>query len=259
MLPVIHIGPFSLVTYGLVYALAALAGGILAFWRMRQVSARVSTWRLQILLVVAAIVVGLFLPGLIQTRIESLLTGQPPAPIQMRVYYGLAFGIAALLILTRISHRDPGSRLDQMAAPFALAYAIGRLGCLAAGCCGGSETDSFLSMVLPNEQGIWAQRYPTQLISGLFQLGVFFLLLTLEKRRKQTPPAWLRYEGALFFLYLGLFALERFALDFLREDYAPVWGWVSQPQIWMVVTLLVGLVGLTWLNLKRVNDDASKL
>lgn len=259
MLPVIHIGPFSVVTYGLVYALAALAGGSLAFWRMRHISARVSTWRLQILLVVTAIVVGLFLPGLIQTRIESLLTGQPPAPIQMRVYYGLAFGIAALLILTRINHRDPGSRLDQLAAPFALAYAIGRLGCLAAGCCGGSETGSFLSMYLPNEQGIWAQRYPTQMISCLFQLGVFFLLLTLERRQRQPVLAWLKRDGALFCLYMSLFAVERFVLDFLREDYAPVSGWMSLPQIWMVVTLAAALAGLAWLNLKRVNDETSNI
>lgn len=259
MLPVIHIGPFSVVTYGLVYALAALAGGSLAFWRMRLVTARAPTWRLQILLVMTAIVVGLWLPGLIQTRIESLLTGQPPAPAQMRVYYGMAFGIGALLILTRINHRDPGSRLDQLAPPFALAYAIGRLGCLAAGCCGGSETDALLSLNLPNEQGIWAQRYPTQILSGFFQLGAFFLLLFLEKRRRQPALAWLKRDGALFCLYMSLFAVERFVLDFFREDYVPVSGWMSQPQMWMGVTLAAALAGLAWLNLKGVNDDIRKL
>jgi len=47
-----------------------------------------------------------------------------------------------------------------------LAEAIGRWGCLAAGRCGGWVSDSRMALYLPNTEGIWATRYPTQMLAS---------------------------------------------------------------------------------------------
>jgi len=244
MLPLIHIGSISIETYALMYSLAALAAGVFALNRARGTARLDDTWRLGALLVIASVLIGLWLPSFIVTRVQSLVTGQPPGHVQMRVYYGLALGVITLFIYARVRHTNALDRLDDVAQAFALAYAIGRIGCAAAGCCGGAVTDSPLGGWFPNEFGIWANRYPTQLISSLFQALCFVLLLYLDRQRAQ--HAWLRPPGMLFMIYLFLFAIERFSLDFLREDYLPRWGAISAPQAQMLALIVLAVVWAAW-------------
>ncbi len=250
MLPFITIGSLEIETYPLVYALAFFAFTSLALAAVRgsdNESARTRVW---LLLSAMAFMVGMYLPGLVQAWIESLRSGGPIGPVQSRVYYGLAAGLLVTIWYNRGRTRaEIGAALDGIIRYFPLAYAIARLGCLAAGCCGGAETGSALGMYAPDDHGHWANRYPTQLISAGVQLGLFVLLAWLTRWRERHPGtsgprAWLNRPGTIFYIYLLAFCLERFSLDFLRYDYRPILGPLSLPQLLMLAGLAAAALGL---------------
>jgi phosphatidylglycerol:prolipoprotein diacylglycerol transferase len=250
MMPLITVGSFQLYTYVLVYSLAFFVFTSLTLRAVRGEDSESSRVRLGLISSAVAFMVGMILPGLIQSLAESLRTGQPLQPPQSRVYYGLA---ASLLVVVWVNRgrtlADIYRDLDRFIPYFPLAYAIGRLGCLAAGCCGGAETTSVLHMYMPDEHGHWANRYPTQLMSGGIQLALALLLFWLLRWRdrqqvKRGFVAWLNRPGVILYGYLIAFCLERFALDFLRMDYYPILGVFSLPQLLMLAGLGAAVAGL---------------
>jgi prolipoprotein diacylglyceryltransferase len=69
-------------------------------------------------------------------------------------------------------------------------------------------------------------RYPTQLIALVANLLIFFTLLAVERygSRRSAPSHTWPFDGFLFLLYVELYSLKRFSLEFLRADAEPVMG-----------------------------------
>ncbi len=128
------------------------------------------------------------------------------------VYGGILTGILAAWICCRRKGADFSAYLDVFMPPVALAQGFGRIGCFLAGCCYGKTTDSILGVVFPAGCGAPAgvSLWPTQLISSA---GDFLLaaLLALYSRRER-PRC---YVAAV---YLLLYAVGRFLVEFLRDD-----------------------------------------
>jgi phosphatidylglycerol:prolipoprotein diacylglycerol transferase len=101
---------------------------------------------------------------------------------------------------------------DLLAPPAALAEGIMRWGCLLNGCCYGRETTGFPGMVLPDLNGRWALRYPTQVLYSAVGLGLFALLWA---GRRKKP-----FAGFLALMFLILYSASRLAIGALRGDYA---------------------------------------
>ena len=119
---------------------------------------------------------------------------------------------------------------------FALALpageAIGRIGCFYNGCCYGVECQLPWAVY---QHG--ALRHPAQLYSSAVALLTFLALLTVELR------GGLRREGDLFRLYLILFGISRFLLEFVRWRESLVLG--LSPMQWLCLDLIVlGTAGL---------------
>jgi len=242
MLPVLTIGALSIKTYPFMYSLAILVGGGLALWRLRNFTENPRELWNGVLLSLAALLVGLFLPAVLESRLRSLINGEPPGPVAIRVYYGLGTSLLVAYGYTRFRRLPFWGTIDRTIPAFALGYSIARLGCLAAGCCGGRETDAAWALYLPDEHGIWAMRYPTQILSCAFQ---FLLFTGLSMGKPPTGlhlPAWLKMEGTISLLYILLFCLERFTLEFLRADLRPIWGPFSLPHILMLIAIVAVLV-----------------
>jgi phosphatidylglycerol:prolipoprotein diacylglycerol transferase len=98
-----------------------------------------------------------------------------------------------------------------------VAQSIGRLGCLAAGCDYGRPTDSALGVVFTNPLShdlsgvpLGVRLYPTQLFESLATFLIFGILLWWYRRRT--------FDGQIFLLYMGLYGMARFFLEFLRGD-----------------------------------------
>ncbi|HPH97327.1 MAG TPA: prolipoprotein diacylglyceryl transferase [Anaerolineaceae bacterium] len=236
MLPFIQLGPWSVSTYALIYSLAFVIGGSLAYHRLGRAVERPEVLRNSLLLTIPGILIGMLLLAWAEAGLGYLITGQPQTAT-IRVYYGLALAV----VLARIyAHRlKISSRLlgDRVLPAFALGFAIARLGCLANGCCGGAETDAFWGMYTPDESGIWLMRHPTQLLSGLSELALFWGLSAFNAWRDQKPthaPAWLLRDGLVSNSYFFCFGAERFLLEFLRSDFKPIWGPLSLPNLLMI-------------------------
>ena len=73
-----------------------------------------------------------------------------------------------------------------------LGQSIGRIGCFLNGCCFGKEG------------------HPTQLYASIALLGIFVILKIVQEKHI--------FSGFTFGLYLALYSVQRFFIDFLRAD-----------------------------------------
>jgi phosphatidylglycerol:prolipoprotein diacylglycerol transferase len=92
--------------------------------------------------------------------------------------------------------------------------------------------------------------HPTFLYESLWDLGVFLVLvLWLRPKLRERP-------GALFFCYVGLYSIGRFAIEALRLD--SFWlGSFRVPQLASLVGLLVAAIGLLWTRRRAARLAAS--
>jgi len=145
---------------------------------------------------------------------------------------GLLLGhLAAEAAKPIVGYRLPPN--DRFATLLPFSIAIGRLGCLMAGCCRGLPHQGFLSVSYSD--GI--PRYPEPLYEIAFQLAVGFLFIVLLKRK-------LLY-GRLFSLYLIVYGGFRFLTEFIRETPKIYQGY-SLYQFLCIAMIGIGAIELTW-------------
>ncbi len=241
MLPILELGPIHLGTYQAMYALGMLVAGITALHRLVRggIPDRIAL-RLWIFTIWGGLC-GSWLLHQVVVQVHTLtLTGRLVLPARgTTVIGGLLGGAVVALILCRRWGLPTGKTFDLGTLPVPLGLAIGRLGCLAAGCCHGRTTDSCLGMHLPDSRGFWAQRYPTQLLSSAVDLGIFLLLVANERCAGHRPDTKKRpFSGFLTLLFVILFCSKRILLEFLRVTRPPVLG----PLTWAQLITAVGLV-----------------
>jgi phosphatidylglycerol:prolipoprotein diacylglycerol transferase len=131
--------------------------------------------------------------------------------------------IAGTLVFVAYARRHelPLFRLgDAIAAPLALGQAIGRVGCLAAGCCWGRQCDpdnpiamTFTNPVAREQTGVplGVPLVPTQLLQALNDLALALVLTWLWRRGRM--PA-----GSVFWLYVLLYSISRGLIEIWRGD-----------------------------------------
>lgn len=134
------------------------------------------------------------------------------------VYYGgfLAALLTALFYMRR--HGLPFWKVaDAMAVALPLGTSVGRIGCLAAGCCYGAPAawgwsitfhDEFAHLYIGVPLDI--PLYPTQIYFSAAGLLTFAVLWILYRRRP--------YPGWVFAWFLLTFSALRFGLEYLRGD-----------------------------------------
>lgn len=136
--------------------------------------------------------------------------------------------------------------LDIAAVCAPLAHAIGRLGCLWAGCCFGCGTAGSCAVTyhgITAGAPIDSPLMPIQLYSALL-LFVLFLALNV------LVPVFLKKSpGVLVLLYIIGISLERFGTDFWRNDrqlgflpFFSVYQWIALVLAVGALLLLIGLI-----------------
>jgi phosphatidylglycerol:prolipoprotein diacylglycerol transferase len=252
MHPTIHLGFLEISSYGLAYSVAFLVAGMVAYGRLQALALPRQRVEGFVLWAVAGAGLGLFAPILVSMGLGLVTTGAWPQDLAaMRVYYAVAGCLLACALYARM-HPFPLLRaMDQACPAFPLGYGLARIGCFAAGCCGGTETDAFWAVYMPNEAGIWAMRYPTQLMSGLIQISIFVGMVSfLRWRVKRGYPADAPFPGFVVLLSTFLFGFERFFVEFFRADTIPLWGTLSGVHLGMAGVMLLCL-GLLAAGLRR--------
>ncbi|HSW40254.1 MAG TPA: prolipoprotein diacylglyceryl transferase [Acidobacteriota bacterium] len=241
---ILEIGPITIHTYGVLLALAFIAGIWLASRNAKKHGIDPdAVWSLGLVVIFAA---------LVGTKLLMILSDfnyyiQNPREIfslstlrSMGVYYGgllLALGAAAWYLNRK---RLPAWKIADCAAPgIALGQTIGRLGCFASGCCYGAPTTMPWGVTFTNPYSyenvgvpLNIPLHPAQLYESAGTLCLFaFLMWRLS--RKHT-------SGQIILEYLGLYAILRFALEFYRDDYrgSVLHGLLSTSQFIAVVTFI---------------------
>lgn len=191
------------------------------------------------------------------------------------VYGGVVLGILVGALIVRRKRVDVPVYLDLVIPQIALAQGFGRIGCFLAGCCYGRPTDSIFGVTFPAEaiapHGV--KLLPTQLFSAAGDFLIFIVLILLSNfatdylkvrkaskegervadRSSSAESAGLLDKDAVankptFFqpfsmsgMYLILYGIGRFAIEFLRADPRRTALGLTSNQYVSIAFLAVGL------------------
>jgi phosphatidylglycerol:prolipoprotein diacylglycerol transferase len=243
MKPEVHLLGISIKTFGVTFALAFLACGLVIARRLRELEKPVD-WAYE--LVFAALlggVIGARGYFLIQnySSVRHNLLGSIFSGSGL-VWYGGAIG-GAIGVLLWMRWRDAIElrMFDMAATALALGYGIGRIGCQVSG-----DGDYGIRSSLP-----WAMGYPHGTVptppgvtvqpTPIYETVTMCLLAyCLWQLRDRVRP------GVVFALYLVLSGLERLLVEFIRRN-AEVWAGLTAPQVESIVLMIVGLMWLAWM------------
>lgn len=141
------------------------------------------------------------------------------------VYGGIIGGILCSLWYCRRKKTAFLPYFDLVVPAVALAQGFGRMGCLFAGCCYGRPTDAWFGITFRNSNfaPVGVKLVPTQPISSAGDFLICGLLLLYAKSRPKT--------GRVAAMYLLLYGVGRFAVEFLRDDYRGSVGILSTSQL----------------------------
>jgi phosphatidylglycerol:prolipoprotein diacylglycerol transferase len=252
-----EIGTWPVYSYGVLLALAYLAGLQLAVVRARRHgldAARVMD--LGIYLIIAALV-GAKLALVVvdfdyfRTRPGELLSLVRAGGV---FYGGLIMAVVVGLWLVRRYRLPVWGTADMYAPGIALGHVVGRFGCLLAGCCYGRPTDVpwgvvFTSPVANANVGtpLGIALHPTQLYDAGAELLILVVLLVTERRGRT-------FSGRTFWLYMLLYAISRYIVEIYRGDERGMMFGFSTSQF--VSILMVPLAVIMLIRLRRAAQPA---
>ncbi|MEN6316477.1 MAG: prolipoprotein diacylglyceryl transferase [Clostridiaceae bacterium] len=150
------------------------------------------------------------------------------------LYGGIIGGILAAMIYCKFKRVSFLQYFDLTVPSVALAQGFGRIGCFLAGCCYGRETDSAIGIVFHNSpiapNGV--KLIPTQLFSSAGDFLIAVVLLVYARKDRKT--------GKVGALYLILYSMGRFIIEFFRNDYRGSIGILSTSQFISLIILVIG-------------------
>ncbi len=135
---------------------------------------------------------------------------------------------------------------DIGAAAIAAAHGFGRLGCLAAGCCHGAETDAWYGIYMSS---IDKRVVPIQLYEALVLFAIFaFLFTRVWKGKTYNLP-----------IYMTVYGIWRFLIEYARDDYrgTTVVSFLTPSQL-TAVLMVIGAVAVwcfEYRHVKKVKSD----
>ncbi len=236
MHPEIELGPLTLQSFGIFFALAFLCGGALIGGRLVELGKPVD-WAYEIGF---SALVGGFVGARINYMIENWdevsddLLGSVVDGSGLTWYGGAIGGTIAVLIWAWYRGYLGTELLDVSAPALALGYAVGRIGCQLSG--DGDYGEAW--------DGPWAMSYPDGTVPTTEQvhptpvyeaLAMGLIALVLWRLRKRLTG------GRLFALYLVLAGVERFMVEFIRRNEDVALG-LTEAQLISVAMIVGGAV-----------------
>jgi phosphatidylglycerol:prolipoprotein diacylglycerol transferase len=235
MQPEIHLGPLTIQTFGICFAVGFLAAAGVIGRRFRELELPSDwTWELTFSVMVGGLV-GSRLDYLIEnwSKVSGDLLGNLFSGSGL-VWYGGVIGGALGAVLWAWRRDWLGWQLPDLACiPLALGYAIGRVGCQLSG-----DGDYGIHSSLP-----WAMSYPHGTVPThvkvhptpvyeTLTMGIVALFLWSLRDRLT--------GGRLFALYLILAGTERFLVEFIRRNDHVALG-LTLPQLLSLVMIAGGV------------------
>ena len=215
------LGPISIYTYGVLLAAAYLTG---LWYATIRGEARGLNRDLVMDLGIYIIVSALVGAKLLLVVVEFDHFRQNPSEIWTILrsggvfYGGLLLSVAVAFWFIRRHNLPFWTTCDAFAPGIILGQAVGRLGCLMAGCCYGEPTESFLGITFSHTLAaanvgtpLGVSLHPTQLYESVAALFILGSLLLAERTGRG-------FMGRTFWTYLLLYPTARFVIEFYRAD-----------------------------------------
>lgn len=249
------IGPVTIYTYGSMVALGFLVGMYLAIKQAKR--EKLSSAKLMDLSV------WIIISGFAGAKIGYIFIEwnyfllHPLRVVFDRggfVFYGGFIG-AFLIAIWYIKRNklDLWQIADIFAPSIAIAHSIARLGCFFYGCCFGRPTDSWIGITFPPESPaglLGVPVIPTQLISSFVLFIIFCILIIVRRHRK--------FKGEIFWLYVLLYAVARFIIEFFRGDRWGLVGILSSTQFISIFMVILSVFMLIRLKSQNEYNSAKK-
>ncbi len=179
------------------------------------------------------------------------------------IYYGGFFGAVLALGAFAWRRRKPLLPfMDFVVSAVPLGHAFGRIGCFLNGCCHGMPTDGILSVRYPVRSMPWWWQveqglidrfdpqalpvYPVQLYEAGFNLALYGLLWVTYRRG--------RMPGRVMVMYLLVYPVGRFLLEWMRGDPRHHLGYFTTAQLFSMTLFMFGW-GL-YIHARRSNRSA---
>jgi phosphatidylglycerol---prolipoprotein diacylglyceryl transferase len=270
MIPFLHIGPLSIPTYGLMVAIGMLvAAYLLQFDINRHRAQFIEHGYLkdadkknqgdEAFLIIGIIGVS----GLIAARLYSVLESPRellanPAVLISR--YGFTWSgavistLVAMVLLARHFDIPVLEFMDLCAAPGALGYAIGRLGCLLSGDGDyGVPTSLPWGMSFPNGIVPTMDRvHPTPIYEFLSCALIAAILWRMSTKALNSGGS----HGEIISANLILTGIARFLVEFIRIN-PKVFYWMTNAQIVSIFSMVLGFALLWWIRRRPALNSAS--
>lgn len=170
------------------------------------------------------------------------------------VWTGVIAGLGTLLWLGRRARLPLGTLLDAATLPLPLSQAIGRFGCLFAGCCFGAPTtlpwgityhdlDAHLRTSVP----LGTPLHPAPLYESAWHLAAVLPALCWVRRHR-------KHHGEVVLAYLAIYGVGRFVIERTRGDEVRgiLAGGLSTSQWISLAMILVAIGGWVWLRHRPV-------
>jgi phosphatidylglycerol---prolipoprotein diacylglyceryl transferase len=231
MYPWLHLGPYTISTYSLLFLCAFIVGGIITYFEAKR-QHRATEAILRVALgALAGGVIGAKLSMLVFLGPATFIKDLPYLWYSGQAWTGAFFGgYVGVLIVKRLNHIKYSTG-DIFALALPMGQAIGRLGNLLGG-------DPFgLPSSLPwaiTQYGV--RRQPSALYELILDLILFIIILRLRNR--------LPRPGDLFKVYVVGYCSLRFLVDFTRADPRVLWGF-TLVQVLYAITI-VGFSYALW-------------
>lgn len=269
---IFRIGDFSISSFGLMMVCAFVAAYFQLAWGLKRLDAGDEEDA-------SAVLFAAGLAGIVGAKVYFAILYQDWSSLLDRsglVWYGgFLLGALAVIFVVRYRKLPPARTLDAATPALALGYAIGRIGCFLVGDDYGVPTDlpwgvefprglpptradflrSDFGLDLPAsipDSAILAV-HPTQLYETALALLICWIGVRSLRRqsRKGGPP-----PGSTSFLVIGLLAIERFGIEFLRAKDDRLLGVFTVAQLISVV-VLVAVTVLWWRLARRSRAEAA--
>ena len=198
------------------------------------------------------------------------------------VYGGIISGTICCMIYCKVKKLNFMEYFDLVMPEVAIAQGIGRIGCFLAGCCYGRETDSAIGVVFPVDSmapsGV--KLIPTQLFSAAGDILMAVILIVVahkfsysavaarsmtrvkadannkdasqdaEEEREVVFTEKHLCRGDIGCIYMILYGVGRFVIEFFRADERGAVGLLSTSQF---ISVFVVALGVTLLIYNRKN------
>ncbi|MFH1755015.1 MAG: prolipoprotein diacylglyceryl transferase [Candidatus Latescibacterota bacterium] len=257
----LEIGRFTIHSYGFMLALSFLAGIYVAKLRARRFGIDPNhIMDLSVYIILAAVIGSrLLYVAFHLDEYRNFLDMFALWEGGATLYGGLVLAILISFLFTakrRLKFLDVA---DVISPSIALGIMFTRLGCFMSGCCYGHVTTFPWGVHFPDgcAAGYYSQRlaaeagvpsvslHPTQLYASSYGLLIFLLLLVMERR--------IHKRGGTFALFLLLYGISRFSLDFFRyyESSMRVFFDFTLNQLLSIGLVVLGVI----LFVRKVRDD----